>query len=156
MSFDINLPVGQVPKFPDSCVNCRCDAPGGFLEYDTNAIGWWTIAFASFGKNHRVLVPVCNGCKRHLRRNRLLRFLVAMVFLAIGSYVAMHFLRSYHGPFKLHIAILIALPFLAPYIVWELIYPPPFDMTAFRKSVDYEFRDADYAWEFRMLNGVPL
>jgi hypothetical protein len=156
MSYDIKLPLGMVPTFPDSCINCGCEAPGAFLEYDTNAIGWWTIVFISFGKKHRILVPACSSCKRQLRRNRLLRLSLALVLLGIGSLLAIHLLHNYHGPFKTHIAILIALPFLAPYIAWELKYPPPFDLTAYSETIDYEFRDAGYASEFAMLNDASL
>lgn len=41
---------------------------------------------------------------------------------------------------------------LSPYFLWEIIYPPAIDITAFKDSVDYEFRDADFAYEFAELN----
>tara|TARA_R110002073_G_scaffold36582_10_gene106513 strand:- start:4467 stop:4736 length:270 start_codon:yes stop_codon:yes gene_type:complete len=42
---------------------------------------------------------------------------------------------------------------LAPYFFWETFYPPAIDITAYTDSVDYEFRDADFAYEFASLNG---
>ncbi len=37
---------------------------------------------------------------------------------------------------------------LTPYLVWELFFPPPFDLTAYTDTVDYEFKDPGYALEF--------
>ena len=34
----------------------------------------------------------------------------------------------------------------------KTIFPTPIDLTAFSESVDYEFRNADYAAEFASLN----
>lgn len=45
-----------------------------------------------------------------------------------------------------------ALVCLLPWYLWEIFFPPPFDMTAYADSVDYEFRDAEYAEEFALLN----
>ena len=41
---------------------------------------------------------------------------------------------------------------LAPYILWETYFPPSIDITAYSESVDYEFRDSDYAYSFAALN----
>ena len=41
---------------------------------------------------------------------------------------------------------------LAPYILWEIFFPPAIDITAYSESIDYEFRDSDYAFDFAELN----
>ena len=41
---------------------------------------------------------------------------------------------------------------LAPYILWEMFFPPAIDITAYSESIDYEFRDPDYAFDFAELN----
>jgi len=40
----------------------------------------------------------------------------------------------------------------APYFVWEVFFPPTIDITAYKDSVDYEFADEDYAYDFTGLN----
>jgi hypothetical protein len=46
----------------------------------------------------------------------------------------------------------IALICLVPWLAWETVFPPPIDLTAFSETVDYEFRDPEYAEEFMELN----
>ena len=41
---------------------------------------------------------------------------------------------------------------LMPYFVWEVFWPPAIDITAFKDSVDYEFRSSDYAHDFAEMN----
>ena len=41
---------------------------------------------------------------------------------------------------------------ILPLIIWEVVFPPSIDITAYSKSVDYEFRDSGYAEEFAELN----
>ena len=50
------------------------------------------------------------------------------------------------------VAVVLILVCLAPYFLWELFFPPSIDITAFSDSVDYEFRDEEYAYEFAALN----
>ena len=45
-----------------------------------------------------------------------------------------------------------ALLCLAPYFLWKAFFPPPFGITSYSDSVDYEFRDMDMACEFAQLN----
>ncbi len=81
-----------------------------------------------------------------------MRRIITWGFAGIGIAVAAYLLAEYHGPFKRWIATGIAMLCLLPLIVWETIFPTPIDLTAFSESVDYEFRDADYAAEFASLN----
>jgi len=53
------------------------------------------------------------------------------------------------------LALGIALVCMLPCFSWEVFSPRPIDLTAFRETVDYEFRDARYAEEFAALNQAP-
>ncbi len=46
----------------------------------------------------------------------------------------------------------VGLPAIVPQIVWRVLHPYPFDLTAYAKSVDYEFCDAEAARGFAELN----
>jgi hypothetical protein len=35
---------------------------------------------------------------------------------------------------------------------WQVLVPPRFDFTAYKESIDYEFKDHDWAVEFANLN----
>lgn len=43
---------------------------------------------------------------------------------------------------------------LLPYWLWEVFFPPIIDITSYTENVDYEFRNAEYAYEFAELNDV--
>jgi hypothetical protein len=54
------------------------------------------------------------------------------------------------------IAVLLVFPFLLPYVLWELLSPRPFQLHARKYTVEYCFRDAEYAQEFAVLNGAAV
>lgn len=70
---------------------------------------------------------------------------MAFVWPHVDDFVA-RFLRKW-------VAMGLILVCLAPYFLWEIIYPPAIDITAYKSSVDYEFKDAGFAYEFAELNG---
>ena len=55
-------------------------------------------------------------------------------------------------PLRKWVAMILILVCLAPYFFWEILWPPAIDITAYKDSVDYEFRDFNYAMEFAELN----
>jgi hypothetical protein len=55
-------------------------------------------------------------------------------------------------PLRKWVAMGLILICLMPYFLWETIYPPAIDITAFANSVDYEFKNELYAYEFAQLN----
>jgi hypothetical protein len=46
----------------------------------------------------------------------------------------------------------IALVCVLPQVIFEVLYPKPFDITAYADSVDYEFASVEYAIEFAAEN----
>jgi hypothetical protein len=87
-----------------------------------------------------------------LIRQRWLRFFISLLFIAVGIGIALFLLGSIRSPLKRWLAMSIALISLLPWIAWETVFPPPIDLTAFSDTVDYEFRDPEYAEEFMELN----
>ena len=43
---------------------------------------------------------------------------------------------------------------ILPLFVWDQIFPPLLDLTAYSNTVNFDFRDAIYAEEFRKLNEI--
>ena len=151
MSTDISLPKSVEPIFPDRCVACGCDDPDDFYRVGTNAIGWWTLAFWSFGPRFSAKVPACEQCCRKMVRQRWVRLAICLLFVLIGVGVAITVLGSLRG-FKRWLGMGVALLCMLPWIAFETIFPPVIDLTATATTVNYEFRDADYAEEFLALN----
>ncbi len=155
-STDINLPKSEKPKFPDKCVSCGMEKPGSTYRAFTHAIGWWTWVFWSFGPRFTAEVPACDTCKSQMRRQWWLRFFMNLIFIIAGVLIAGSLLQWYKGPFKKWLMMGIAIIFMAPLFLWETFFPKAFDMTATSDSVDYEFRDVEYAAEFLLLNRPEL
>jgi hypothetical protein len=155
-SIDVKLPKTRQPEFPDRCVACGQKEPGNTIRVCTNAIGWWTIALWAFGPRFCVDVPACDGCRHKMLRQRWTRRIITWGSAFVGVAVAMAVLQRHNGPLKRWLALGIALACMSPWFLWEMIFPPPIDLTAYKKNVDYEFRDAAYAQEFASLNDGEL
>lgn len=157
MSFstDVKLPKAHSPVFPDQCVACGVESPASTYRAGTNAIGWWTWVFWAFGRRHTVEVPACVPCRGRMVRQRWLRLAVNFGVIAAGVVVAGSLLQRYQGPFKRWLMLGVVLVCLLPVLLWQTLFPCPFDMTAYSDTVDYQFRDPDYAAEFAVLNQPP-
>jgi hypothetical protein len=156
LSTNIKLPKSVVPIFPDRCVACGFEHPGGFYRASTNAVGWWSFTFWSFGAKFSADVPACGTCSTQLRTQRLVRLAVLSAFVAVGLIVGFTLLERYHGPFKRWLVTGIAIVAVLPVLLWETLFPPPIDLTAYSETVSYEFRNATYGEEFAELNGVEV
>lgn len=154
ISIDFNLPKDHPARFPDRCVECGRERPDGVYRASTHAIGWWTWLFWSRGRRFEVDVPACTGCSARLRRQRWGRFAVGLVVTIVGVSLAMYLLGTFTSPLRKWLAMGIALLCLLPVVLWESLVPLAIDLTAYSETIDYEFRDAAYAYEFAALNGV--
>jgi hypothetical protein len=152
----VNLPKAQKPVFPNRCVACGAHEPAATYRAGTNAIGWWTLAVWSFGARFTVEVPACEPCRARMRRQRWVQLAVNLAVIAAGFGVAGALLRWYEGPLKRWLMLGIVLVCLLPVMLWEELFPRPFDMTAYSGTVDYEFRDTDYATDFAALNAPAV
>lgn len=175
MSFDVRLLKEQEPIFPTRCVACGSDAPGGTLRFHTRSVGWSTFVSWSYGEKFSADVPVCGICRGKVKQQRWLRSSIRMSLGIIGILIAgwWLFLTDSQEPLKAEpsgsivgkvlgrlltdfqrswLMMGTALVCALPWLLWEIFFPPPFDMTAYADSVDYQFRDAEYAEEFAVLN----
>jgi hypothetical protein len=115
LNTDIGLPKTLKPIFPDRCVACGVPNPDSSLRIGTNAIGWWTIAFWTFGRRFTVDVPACETCRWQMIRQRWLRRIVSGIFIFAGLSLAIYLLGSFRGPLKRWLAMGVALACLLPY-----------------------------------------
>jgi hypothetical protein len=154
LSTDVRLPKAQEPVFPDRCVVCGQPDPVDRVEVATGSTGWWTWLLRHSGERFSVQAPACPDCVLRLtaRRRRDIVLLYLFAIAAVG--VATYLFGSVRGPHRKWLTIGLALAGLVPYAVWQAFFPPPIDLTAHSDTVDYEFRDRDYAEEFAALNGA--
>jgi hypothetical protein len=100
--------------------------------------------------------PACEWCRDRLRRQHWLRWAISAIIAMIGVGVAFWMLQSLKGPLRRWLAMGIALACMSPWLLWEAMFPPALDLTAYTDTVDYEFRDAEYANDFAELNQASL
>lgn len=80
--------------------------------------------------------------------------MITLAVAALFLFLAWPYLNDLVArPLRKWVAMALMLVCLCPYFLWEVFFPPSIDITAYSESVDYEFRDADYAYEFAELNG---
>ncbi|MFN6401877.1 MAG: hypothetical protein ACK449_18465 [Planctomycetota bacterium] len=153
MTYDVNLPRDHQPVYPNRCVRCHCDPQGNSIVLWTHMVGWWTFLLLFFGWPVSTTVPACRSCKLQIRVQRL----GLWIFMLLLSFIFMWFVWPMVDDFVPKVAgkwvavgmiMICALPFF----IWQLIVPPCFDFTAYQQSIDYEFKDHDYAVEFANLN----
>jgi len=152
LSTDVSLPKKQEPRFPDSCVSCGRGEPEDSYRVRTNAIGWWTFTSFSFGRKFVAEAPACIPCADAMGRRRWRSRAISLVFMVLGVALALTLFGDMEGPARRYVAMGVVLLVLAPHMIVEVIWPPVFDVTAFKKTVDYEFASFDYAFEFAELN----
>jgi hypothetical protein len=152
VSTDVNLPKCHKPVFPDRCVACGAPGPDATYRAGTNAIGWWTLAFWVPGRRFSVDVPACTPCRRRMRRQWWVQLAVNAAVILAGCGVALFLLDGFQGALKRWLGLGVVLACLTPVVLWETYFPRPIDLTAYAKTVDYEFRDPEYAAEFSALN----
>jgi len=153
LSTEINLPREHHARYPAQCVRCGGDHQGNTIRLWTHTIGWWTAVFWVFGWGFTTRPPACTKCALLIRAQRvgglILTLVVAASFMVfvwphVDGFVARS-LRSWAAMGMILIC-------LAPYFLWETFFPPAIDITAYKNSVDYEFKRRDFAHEFAELN----
>jgi len=82
----------------------------------------------------------------------MIRTVVVWGLIFVGLGLAMWGLGQPQGFWGKWAFIGLAVVACIPLFVWEMVFPPALDLTAYSETVDYEFRDAEYAAEFRALN----
>jgi hypothetical protein len=148
----VNLPKSHAAVFPAHCISCGAAGPDRIWRVCTHAIGWWTIFMQSTGPRFCVEIPACSPCRGRLRRGALVRLIVewALILFGVGLATWAHgWQPAGWGKWAI---VGLGLSALVPVLVWNQFMPPLLDLTAYSKTVDYDFRDADYAEKFRKLN----
>ncbi|MHC4515021.1 MAG: hypothetical protein ACYTKC_21560 [Planctomycetota bacterium] len=152
-SSDVRLSRDQEPVFPDLCVHCLEENPGDLLEISEGTtcwarfVLWWWPA-----RRHRVSVPACVNCRSACLIPRRLANFFSSVLVAVAVVAGFLYFGETPRPYRKWLVIGLCILAILPVTVWQVFRPPPFGMTVFRSSVDYEFRSPDYAQEFARLN----
>jgi len=152
LSTDVKLPRDVEPVWPDACVRCGGPNHGHTTKLCTRTIGWWTYLLWIFGRMHSVRVPACERCAWRIQFGRVVAFLIIVAISVAGVALAMWLLSDDGGPAKRWLAMGVALLGIAPFVLWQVFFPPAIDITCYSETIEYEFRDGMYAMAFALLN----
>ena len=105
-----------------------------------------------FGSAVVVKAPACRPCRRSLHLHRWASIAVISVVATLALFWVWPLVEgSVPRAVRKWAMMGVALGCVLPYIVFQAFFPPPFDVTAYSESIDYEFRDAELAREFAAL-----
>lgn len=152
-STDINLPRKHKARFPDRCVVCNCESPPSKSRVITGSQGWWTWVTWWWGMPFTVKVPTCHGCGWRFQARRLVGVLITCAVIAAVLVWGWPLMQDVVPKgLKRWTVLGLAIVCLLPFILFEIFFAPAFQITAYSGSVDYEFADWDYAYDFALLN----
>ncbi len=153
MSTEVNLPRKHKARFPDSCVVCGAASPSSETTLSTSSLSWMMALFWWWGKRVKITAPACELCGYKLRYYRSASTLVtALVTLFVLTTIWPALEANVPAGLRKWAILGIVLVFCIPFFLVETFWPVAFDITAYDKSIDYEFRNSDDAIEFAMLN----
>lgn len=153
LSTDVNLPRSHAPVFPDRCVRCESETEGKTVVLWTHTIGWWTWLMFMFGWAFKVRVPACSRCGWMIRFQRIGSLAATLVLAGVFLFLVWPHVDDFVArPIRKWVAVGMMMLCASPWLLWEAFFPPAIDITAFSKSVDYEFKNPGDAYEFAELN----
>lgn len=153
MSVDVNLPKDHTPRFPDRCVVCGEEKPDSTVKIKTDSSGWWSMFFWWMWRRHATEAPACKECGRSLHRQRFgMTLMTAAVVGLVLFCVFPMFEDMIPRAFRKYAFVGVVILCLLPQIIYRVANPLPFYTTAYRKSVDYEFRERLMAFQFANMN----
>ncbi len=150
-AWDVKMRKDDPPKFPAICIGCG-GTPTTSIKIVEDSIGWWSVV--RFGwiygmlTGRGVAVPVCEPCRRALRRDRLKRSVFEWTFITIGLVLGFWLFEGWTGWAHRLAVIGLGLLVCAPYFLWHVFFPPAIEITVTENTVTYHFADQGYAERF--------
>ena len=150
----------RVVTFPDRCIVCGAVQLGNQTRVRRTSSTWWSALFpfmhlVSLFDGHTVQVPACSGCGWKLHAQAWWRWLAMIAILVVFVWLGTGIVAQW-VPKRLLKWVMLAGAFLvlAHWMIWQYIFPLPFDMTVTADDVTYEFADEKTAQDFDLLNSI--
>ena len=141
----------SIPRWPSKCVACQ--APDPTEVYRISCRFLWPLT-----RKFKTEIPACSDCSKSLRRSsRIVGFgswIIPILILVAALFLIPGFKELWENLPRAVSKSLSAL--VIPgiiYFVWTKTKPPAIDITALKNVILYEFRDKDYAYDFKLANG---
>ncbi len=153
LSHDVKIEHKRPIRFPDLCVVCGSEHPGDLLAFSRRRFALWQISIWFIpGRKVSVEIPACQDCRIKAVRMGRNRMLLTIAALCIVAGLMFFFFGNIRRRFGRLATMALLFAGISPLFLWEVLHPLPFDMTVFRDSTTYEFRNLHYAELFAELN----
>ena len=163
---DYNIPVpqhvalssGDQAQFPDRCVGCGRNAPGGIQKFESSVpLSPWNVVSRALSSGRAVAVPVCPRCDAMLRNRKAISALAWILSICFAVGITTLFVEAVPlGQLSnLFVAAITAVLMWGLY-KWQLQHPAPFHVVDNGGWFDYQFLDAVYAAQFAVLNDAEV
>lgn len=152
-NYFVTLAKSHVANFPPYCVVCGASDPTSRSRIFTWVLRWWVfLTFLPSGV-FSVRVPACSSCGWKLQLQRLFNTFIVICIILCATWYIWPVVKD-HIPRVLRpwAQAGIALIFYLPKWLYDIFYPPAFDISATRDRVMYEFRDSMTAAIFALRN----
>lgn len=149
------LPKGVVPAFPEKCVGCGEPKPDRHVTLWTMSTSWWVIVYPFaylFSKATKVRFPACRKCSWKIRFRRMISTAVMLALIAAAIALVHPWVKGWPKLLQRLAIGGAALVVLVPWALWEVHYPAAVTLDLDDDRIRYEFREIEFAAEFRMMN----
>ena len=159
MRYDVSVSRTLPTKFPDRCVLCGADSPGGKVRFSAGANygAFFFLTWLGIGKKS-IEAPACGSCAVSAMSRNLIRFaLSAAAAVLAGWFLFWVMGKGVRGLIKIK-ALGVFFAAVIPAVIYDWLFPPKFSVTfddANHRAICH-FSDATYAAEFDALNHPPV
>ena len=153
------LPKGVEPAFPEKCVGCGADRPERHVTLWTMSTSWWVVLLPIailFSKATKVRFPACRRCSWRIRFRRMISTAVMLALLVAAIALVRPWVKIWPKLFQRLAMAGAALVVLLPWAFWEGQCPAAVTIDLDDDKIRYEFREIEFAAEFRLLNRDTL
>lgn len=154
-----HLPKGFQPAMPDKCVGCLAPKPDGRVTIWTMSSNWLALltpVAMVFSRATRVRFPACAPCAWRIRLRRLASFGISIALMLGAGYLVIRMTPTWPKLLRRLAAIAAAFAAFIPFLLLEQRVPHAIELTLDGEVLEYEFREIEFAAEFRMMNRDAL
>lgn len=160
MPYDISVSRSLPTKFPDRCVLCSADNPGGKVRFSAGS-NYGAFFFLSWlGKGKKTIeAPACGSCAVSATSRNLMRFGLSAACAILAGWFLFWFVGMKGGRGLMKIKALgVFFAAVIPAVVWDWLFPAKFSVTFDDENhrTVCHFSDPAYAAEFDALNHPPI
>lgn len=152
LSTDVKLPRDYQPQFAEECIRCSGETFRNSMKFSTRNIGWHNLLWFLPGSKASVVVPACEGCAFRMRVQKWGSAFMTLFLIAACIVFVFPHMEAIARPWRRWAMIGVGLLCISPVIVWEIFWPPTFDITSTKKSISYEFKNRNQAFDFAERN----